>query len=298
MRHPAIVVKECGVGEAPSSDRATQRPCCSPKPLCDAYDVGMLDLDEWSTGATSRYLPRAALAEARRHGMTLAFVTNNASRTRLPSRRPCGHGGQASARIGGDVGQAVARLIAERLPDGGPGADGGGDGLDGRCASTGWCRCCSADDEPDAVVQGFSRAGLARPGRGLRSDRPGSALVRLQTDRTFPTARGIAPGNGTLRRRRARGGGRRPVVAGKPEPALFAETALRSGCRALSSGPPRHRHRAPAASAPTACWCLTGVTDLRAVPRLPRRCGRASSAGTRQPVQRQHRRSTTPAVLC
>ncbi|MGH6657629.1 MAG: HAD-IIA family hydrolase, partial [Actinocrinis sp.] len=50
-------------------------------------------------------------------------------------------------------------------------------------------------------------------------------------DRTMPTARGIAPGNGALVSAVAAATGGWPTIAGKPEPALHRETMIRTEAR-------------------------------------------------------------------
>jgi HAD superfamily hydrolase (TIGR01450 family) len=234
----------------------------------------MLDLD----GVVYRGdepIPAAAdhLARARRHGMTLAFVTNNASRTPAAVAKTLrAMGVEAAPASVVTSAQAVARLIAERLPDGGRVLMVGGDGLEGALREHGLVPVCSADDAPDAVVQGFSPElgwrdlveACVAVGRGV-------PWFASNTDRTIPTARGIAPGNGTfVDAVRAVVGGE-PVVAGKPEPALFAETALRVGAgRALVVGDRLDTDIAGARRfGADSLLVLTGVTDLRAVAAAP-----------------------------
>ena len=70
------------------SDRGVERPRGSERPLSEAYDAALLDLDGvvYLGGAA---VPGAAdaLAEAKRRGMRLAFVTNNASRLAVGDHR-------------------------------------------------------------------------------------------------------------------------------------------------------------------------------------------------------------------
>jgi glycerol 3-phosphatase-2 len=80
------------------------------------------------------------------------------------------------------------------------------------------------------VVQGFGSTvdwqALAEVAHAVNSGLPWFAS---NTDRTIPTARGVAPGNGMLVAAVRAAVDVDPVVEGKPEPALFDETVLRVG---------------------------------------------------------------------
>jgi ribonucleotide monophosphatase NagD (HAD superfamily) len=90
----------------------------------------------------------------------------------------------------------------------------------------------SAEDDPAAVIQGFApevgwtqlaEAAFALQGRS-DTERP---WIATNTDWTIPVARGIAPGNGTLVSAVHTAAGRLPLVAGKPEVAIFREAVAR-----------------------------------------------------------------------
>jgi ribonucleotide monophosphatase NagD (HAD superfamily) len=90
-------------------------------------------------------------------------------------------------------------------------------------------RCVSSlDDEPVAVVQGFHPdvdwRSLAEASYAIESGLPWFAS---NTDMTIPTARGVAPGNGSLVQAVSNATGATPTVSGKPERALFDETLER-----------------------------------------------------------------------
>lgn len=62
--------------------------------------------------------------------------------------------------------------------------------------------------------------------------RTGIPWIATNPDLTFPTARGVAPGNGAFVEIVGRTAGRTPdAVAGKPEPPLLHEAVRRSGAR-------------------------------------------------------------------
>ena len=203
-------------------------------PLAAAYDLAMLDLD----GVV--YIGHAAvpgvaghLEDAAAAGMTLAYVTNNAS------RRPedvathlCRLGVRAAA---GDVvtsAQAAARVVADRV---GPGAAVfviGGDGLLAALTELGLEGTQDADAGVAAVVSGYA------PDLRWQTVVEGAVLIKgglpwvaSNTDRTIPTPRGPGPGAGVLVGAISGYAGVEPVVAGKPEPPLFHETQRRCGGR-------------------------------------------------------------------
>jgi glycerol-1-phosphatase len=200
-------------------------------PLVSAYDCAMLDLDGVVyVGPNAVDRVPEVLAEARRGGMTLAFVTNNASR---PPAAIASHLQElgVSAQAGDVVtsAQAAAREVAARVGEGSPVLVVGGEGLVQALQERGLVPVRSADDDPVAVVQGFDRSvGWEQLAEGAFAVREGATWVASNLDLTVPTARGIAPGNGTLVRAVAAAVGRDPdVVAGKPFRPLFDETVRR-----------------------------------------------------------------------
>lgn len=203
-------------------------------PLVEAYDTAMLDLD----GVV--YIAGEAVADSPQHiakavaaGMTAAFVTNNAS-------RPPARVAERLQRIGVDCrvedvvtsAQAAARLVAGRVPAGARVLLVGGEGLRHALEEHGLVAVDSADDEPAAVVQGFHPdVGWRLLAEGCAAVAAGLPWIATNTDTTVPSPRGPAPGNGLLVEVIAQTTGRRPTVAGKPEPPLFEETLIRVGGR-------------------------------------------------------------------
>ena len=199
----------------------------SVRPLCELYDLAMLDLDGVIyIGADP--VPGAvdAIAAARRGGMRVAFLTNNASRTAADVAQHLRDlDVDANAADVVTAAQAVAHLVSEAVPTGSAVLVVGGDGLRVPLEERG-LRCVTRlDDEPVAIVQGFHpdvgwRA-LAEAAYAIDSGLPWFAS---NTDLTIPTARGVAPGNGSLVQAVRNATGATPTVAGKPERALFDET--------------------------------------------------------------------------
>jgi glycerol-1-phosphatase len=202
--------------------------------VAETYDVALVDLDGVVyVGADAVEHAAAALAAARRAGMRLAFVTNNAAR---PPNAVAEHLGRLG--IGVDVdevitsAQAAARVLAEALPAGARVLVVGGEGLVTALTERGLTPVSSADAEPAAVASGFHPdVGWRQLAEGAFAVATGVPWVASNTDRTLPTPRGIAPGNGTLVDAIRSATGRDPVVAGKPEPPMHHEMVLRTGAR-------------------------------------------------------------------
>lgn len=209
------------------------RPEGSGQALGEAYDTALLDLDGvvYAGGnAIEHAVP--SLAVARDGGMRLAYVTNNALRTP----------GAVAAHLtelgipaeAGDVitsAQAVARLIADQVPQGSRVLVVGGEGLRVALRERGLEPVESADDEPVAVVQGYGGPELAwgRFAEASYAVARGLPWFASNTDLTIPSGRGIAPGNGAAVEVVRIATGAEPQVAGKPLPPMHRETILRTG---------------------------------------------------------------------
>ncbi|MCT2588986.1 HAD hydrolase-like protein [Streptomyces sp. N2-109] len=250
--------------------------------LSEAYDTALLDLDGvvYAGGVA---VPHAvsSLGAARDGGMRLAYVTNNAART---AQTVAAH----LTRLGVSAGpedvvtsaQAVARLVAERLPDGARVLCVGAEGLRVALAERGLTPVESADDDPVAVVQGYGGPELpwGRLAEAAIAVGRGLPWFASNTDLTIPTPRGIAPGNGAAvevvrSATRWMRDAPEPVVAGKPQPPMHRESILRTGAvRPLVVGDRLDTDIEGAhAGGVDSLLVLSGVTDaaqlLAAVPR-------------------------------
>lgn len=163
----------------------------------------------------------------------VGYITNNASRT---DASVAAHLRELGLHVTPtDVvtsPQAAVRLLSEHVPAGSTILVVGGDGLVDEVQKGGFTVTRSADDDPAAVIQGFApevgwtqlaEAAFALQGR-TDAERP---WIATNTDWTIPVARGIAPGNGTLVSAVHTAAGRLPLVAGKPEVAIFREAVAR-----------------------------------------------------------------------
>lgn len=203
--------------------------------LSAAYDTALLDLDG-VVYAGGEAIPHAveALGEARAGGMRLAYVTNNALRTpEAVAAHLTELGVPAEPADVVTSAQAVARLIADRLPQGARVLVVGGEGLRVALRERGLVPVESADDDPAAVVQGYGGPELpwGRFAEASYAIARGLPWYASNTDRTIPGARGIAPGNGAAVEVVRIATGAEPEIAGKPLPPMHRETILRTGAR-------------------------------------------------------------------
>ncbi|SNQ48892.1 D,L-glycerol 3-phosphate phosphatase [Frankia canadensis] len=203
-------------------------------PLAALFDVALMDLD----GVVNRggsAVPHAAdaIAAAGRRGLRTIYVTNNALRPPAEvAARLTGFGVPATAEDVVTSAQAAAHVLAARLPAGARVLVLGGRGLRQAVVEEGLTPVDSADDEPAAVVQGFDpELTYARIAEAAYAIRAGAWWVLSNADRTVPSERGIAPGNGSIAALLRSATDRDPLVTGKPEVAMHQESMRRSGAR-------------------------------------------------------------------
>jgi HAD superfamily hydrolase (TIGR01450 family) len=206
----------------------------SPTPLAESYDLAMLDLDGVVYIGPDP-VPDAAehLAEVRRRGMRLAFVTNNAAR---PPEDVAEHltelGVEARTEDVVTSAQAAAVLLRERFGDQAKIALLGGPGLDVALRAESLVPVGVAEEDAVAVVSGYGPEVLWRDiMRVAVRIKDGLPWVASNADLTIPTPFGTAPGHGVLVGVLREFAGVEPVVAGKPERPLLDETIRRVGGR-------------------------------------------------------------------
>ncbi|MCG2623908.1 HAD-IIA family hydrolase [Arthrobacter sp. I2-34] len=196
--------------------------------LIDGYDALLCDLDgvvyvgagaiEGATEALDR-LPAA--------GIRLGYVTNNASRS---SEQVAAHlrelGAPACADQVFGSARAGAALLARHVAPGAKVLVTGSRTLVEEVELLGFVPVDSADQRPDAVIQGFDPGlgwqDLAQASYAIAA---GAFWVATNTDMTLPRPEGKAPGNGSLVAAVQAATGATPLVAGKPEAALFTTAA-------------------------------------------------------------------------
>jgi len=246
----------------------------SERPLVEAYDLAMLDLDGvvYIGGAA---VPGAAerMAEARSAGMRVAFVTNNASRPPedvASQLRELGVAADAADVV--TSAQAAARLLRQRYSSGAPIALLGGPGLEAALREEDLTPVGVDDEQAVAIVSGF---GPDVPWRDIMRAavlvRDGLPWVASNADLTFPTAFGTAPGHGVLVGILREFAGVEPVVAGKPERPLLDEAIRRvGGHRPLMVGDRLDTDIDGAVNAGfDSLLVMTGVTGVEELVRVP-----------------------------
>ncbi len=205
-----------------------RRPSSDATPL-DGVDVVLADLDgvvykgHQAIEYAVESLEKAAL------NARVGYITNNASRTdQSVATQLVGLGLGATANDVVTSSQAAVRLLATEVAPKSLILVIGGEGLRVEVERAGFRITDSADDLPDAVIQGFSPdlawVHLAEAAFALARGIP---WVATNMDWTIPVARGVAPGNGTLVSAVHSPVGRLPIVGGKPERAIFDEARRR-----------------------------------------------------------------------
>jgi glycerol-1-phosphatase len=207
----------------------------SASPLSKRYDVALLDLDGVVyIGHDAVPYAAEALASARTDGMRLAFVTNNAARPPAAVAAlltSLGVPADPSAVITSS--QAAAHYLAERLPPGSNVLVVGTIGLTEALLERGLNPVHSADDEPLAVVQGYSpTTDWALLAEGAVAINRGVMWVATNLDPTVPSPRGPLPGNGSLVAALRHATGVVPIATGKPDPTMHRESVERSAAQA------------------------------------------------------------------
>jgi HAD superfamily hydrolase (TIGR01450 family) len=205
----------------------------------DGVDAVFADLDG-VVYAGHQAIPHA-VASINRAAETLriGYITNNASRTSASvAEQLSGYGLSVVAEDVVTSPQAAATLLAGLVPAGSTILVVGGEGLTSEVERAGFRPTSSADDHPAAVIQGFHPSvGWMHLAEATYALATGIPWVATNTDWTIPQSRGIAPGNGTLVAAVHTAAGRLPVVAGKPEVAIFHEAMRRfSATRPLFLG--------------------------------------------------------------
>lgn len=180
-----------------------------------------------------------ALAELRAAGVEVVFVTNNAGPTLAEHEaKLAAFGIEATGAVVASP-QAAATLLAagERvLVAGGPGVR--------EAVEAAGAVPVSYDEagEPgaapvDAVVVGFHQDfDYRRMHLASSAVRAGARFVATNDDTTYPTERGLVPGNGAIVAGIAAAAGVRPTVAGKPNPPIAEVVRARCGPEGLVVG--------------------------------------------------------------
>ncbi len=201
--------------------------------LADRYDALLFDLDGVVYVGPDA-VPGAVegIEAAQQQGLRCVYVTNNAART---AAEVAAHLRRLGLKLeDGDVitsSMAGATLVAERVPAGSQVLAVGGPGVWSALEERGYLPVRTFDAEVAAVMQGYGPdVGWRDLAEATFAVRAGVPWIATNLDFTFPTPKGVAPGNGSLVALVANVVGRGPdAAAGKPEPALLEEAVRRTG---------------------------------------------------------------------
>lgn len=196
------------------------------------HDLLLLDLDGVVyVGDRAVDGAAAAIRRARNQDARVGFVTNNASRTPdaiAEALHSLGVDAEPSDIV--TAAMAAADLLAARYPTGSAILVVGGQGLRAAIADVGLRPVSDAEQQPRAVVQGWSPdVGWTQLAEAMVALAAGADWLATNLDRTLPSPRGPLPGNGSLVAALATASGREPDSAGKPAPALFRTAVDRLG---------------------------------------------------------------------
>ena len=192
--------------------------------LIAGYDTLLADLDGViyeGTQAISGAVEAIHLVQA--EGIAVGYVTNNSSRRpETIAEQLAGFGIVCAAEDIISSGQTGVELLATMIDSGSKVLVVGGEGLRKRVVDAGFELVDSSDDDPAAVIQGFAPdVAWKHLAEAAYSIQKGAKWVATNQDWTLPQERGLAPGNGTLVSAVHTAVGILPIVAGKPEPAIF-----------------------------------------------------------------------------
>ncbi len=201
------------------------------KTLVSRFDVGLFDLDGvcYLGQEAVEYAPES-IRKAMDGGMRAAYVTNNASRAPEDvARQLVDLGIPATGESIINSAQVGARLLRRNVPEGAKVLVLGTQALRDEVTKVGLVVVESADDKPDAVIQGFyPDANWASLSEGALAIRAGALYVATNLDKTIPRERGLMVGNGSLVLAVSNSTGVTPLSSGKPQPEIFKMAAQMS----------------------------------------------------------------------
>jgi HAD superfamily hydrolase (TIGR01450 family) len=199
--------------------------------LIEQHDALLLDLDGtvWEGGRAID----GAVDFINRCGMPSVYVTNNASRApEAVAEKLRGIGLKVETADVLTSAQAAVTLAGAHVPQGAKILVIGADSFRDLVRAAGYTVVASADDKPDAVLQGFDPSvDWAQLTEGALAIRQGAKYVASNLDSSLPTERGLAVGNGSLVAAIESATGVSPVSAGKPEPEMFVQAAKLVGAK-------------------------------------------------------------------
>lgn len=192
------------------------------------YDVVLSDLDGVVfEGANAIEAAPETINKIKALGVPVGYITNNSSRRpEAIADQLLGFGIQVAPSDIIGSGKTGVEILAKLIPAGAKVLVVGGEGLRARVEEGGFELVNTSDEKPAAVIQGFDPSvAWTHLAEAAYSISNGAKWVATNQDWTIPREKGIAPGNGTLVSAVHTAVGQLPIVAGKPEPAIF-QTAV------------------------------------------------------------------------
>lgn len=204
------------------------------KQLVDGYDALFADLDGvvYEGGKAIDHAIES-LTTLQNAGMKIGYVTNNSSRKpETIAEQISGYGIAVRPEQVVSSGQTGVELLKTLVPGGSKILVVGGEGLRTYTEAGGFELVTDSTQNPAAVIQGFSPdVGWRHLSEAAFAIQNGAKWVATNQDWTIPQERGIAPGNGTLVSAVHTAVGQLPLVAGKPEVAIFETAKTRFGAK-------------------------------------------------------------------
>jgi 4-nitrophenyl phosphatase len=207
-----------------------------PKNMLTNIKALILDMDGvvWRENTPIGDLP-AIFARIRECGLKAALATNNASKTvdeYLAKFSGFGVALESWQIVTSAL--ATANGLAKQFPDGGPVFVIGGNGIQHALEERGFTPVIDPDDEtrPVAVACGLDRlVSYEKLRRATLHIRAGVPFYGTNPDRTFPTPLGLVPGAGAILAAIEAATDTKPIIIGKPAPAMMYMALEKLGTR-------------------------------------------------------------------
>ncbi len=200
--------------------------------LIDQYDGAFFDLDGVIyLGAQAIDGAADTMAELRRRGVSLMYVTNNAARSaQTVVDQLVDHGMGADMDTVLTSGQVAAANLADELPPHARILVAGSAALAELMTAAGFAVVESADDDPVAVIQGYEPK-LRWPmlDEACLAIQRGARWYATNDDHSRPTERGLIPGMGGMIASIALAVGGEPEIFGKPYRPMLDVARARTG---------------------------------------------------------------------
>ncbi|VEI12329.1 HAD-IIA family hydrolase [Trueperella bialowiezensis] len=204
------------------------------RPLSETSDYIFLDLDGVCYRGSSpiENVPEG-IREAEANGNKKAFLTNNSmAAPRSVAAKLASVGVDAEeSEIYTSSRTAVAQVL-ERFPNGAKVLALGTEGLFYELEQTDLEVVTSADDKPDAVLQGLTKdLGWRELSEAALAIRQGAVYFATNLDATLPLERGQYLGCGSMVEAVVHATGVRPIASGKPAPDMYRLAMKEKGAR-------------------------------------------------------------------